>query len=403
MKKKFVLLVASASVGALLVAGCSSSTKSDGGKSGSPDGSSSSSVSKDPIVIGADTSDTGTGPLKSTADALEAWAKFVNAKGGVAGRQIKINRCDDAGTPEKNAACARNLVNDKSVVAVAGSATRAMGSAQPIFEAAGMPYVCASPSSLGEFSMKTGFCIRGGAAVGFAGILDYWKKQGLTRIALFGSDSAAGHQSNEQAKLLIKAAGLTHVGDNLVSQTAADYLPAAQATINQKPDAILLGFAPAVNLQVIQALSTAGSTASLGINSGSMSPAIQASPLAAGAITETTFPPIDSNEPGMSDFLAGMKAAGYESEIDGGYTLGGWLSGAILGKIIEDQQGNVTRESILKVLQNDTVSGVPLLPSMSRSQAPTSLPDLGAVANPSTHVAKIVNGKLEVVGTYTLK
>lgn len=46
----------------------------------------------------------------------------VNAKGGLLGKKIEVVTCDDEGTPQKAAICARKLVNE-GVMAVIGSYT----------------------------------------------------------------------------------------------------------------------------------------------------------------------------------------------------------------------------------------------------------------------------------------
>lgn len=96
------------------------------------------------IVIG------GVGPLSAPGDvaigtemkwAMEQAVSDLNAKGGVLGRQLRLDFIDTQNTPDVCAASAKKLV-DESVVAVVGEAHSGCGLAQiPAYNKAGMPVV----------------------------------------------------------------------------------------------------------------------------------------------------------------------------------------------------------------------------------------------------------------------
>jgi branched-chain amino acid transport system substrate-binding protein len=123
---------------------CGSRVASSSGTSGSaPSATSGSSantasdvgVSPSQITVGSIVGLTsGLGPDTFSASRFGAQAYFdsVNAQGGVNGRTIKFIVCDDKGSANDNQACARKLVDDDKVFALAGTSA---------FDYAGAPYL----------------------------------------------------------------------------------------------------------------------------------------------------------------------------------------------------------------------------------------------------------------------
>jgi branched-chain amino acid transport system substrate-binding protein len=98
-------------VGLMSVAACSSSSN----------GSGSSATSK-PLVIGASISLTGdfADPGKAVKAGYLLWAKQVNAKGGILGRQVKFKIVDDTSSPSQVVTNYQNLINQDHVDLVFG-------------------------------------------------------------------------------------------------------------------------------------------------------------------------------------------------------------------------------------------------------------------------------------------
>jgi branched-chain amino acid transport system substrate-binding protein len=385
--------VAAALATVLVIAGCG----------GTPTAASGQAPQGEPIVIGLVNTDTTAASLKSSGDGLEAWAKARNAAGGLVGRPIEVRRCDDAGDPQKAADCVRRMVDDPAVVALAGSASRQIGTNAALIEGAKMPLICTGTSAL-ELNISTAFCLRGGPVLGTAAIIDQWRKEGVgTNIQYLASDSAAGHAVTDSMNTVQKALGAPLGGAAFVSQNSPDFLPSAQAIAATGASAIMLGVAPNATIQLLQAFQTIGTRTPLGTSGSSVNAALIASSASNGLYTDNTFPSFDSTDPGMTAFKDGMAAADLEKEIDI-YSLAGWLCGAVLGNMVEQlPAGQVTRDGLLKIVQTGSVKGVPLLPeTLSRANAPKSVPGFAGLANPTTHVVKVTDGKLQEVGTFTM-
>lgn len=115
MRKKLVAGLALVAAGALLVAGCSSS--SGGDTSGSASGD------KADIVVGSVNTISGPATFPEASQAAKAYFDKVNADGGVNGHQIKYTALDDKGDPATAQSSARQLVGEDNAVALVGSAS----------------------------------------------------------------------------------------------------------------------------------------------------------------------------------------------------------------------------------------------------------------------------------------
>ena len=75
-------------------------------------------LAADPFVVGVISPMTGpmaTVGAQSTAG-LRLWAQALNAAGGIKGRQIELDVCDDQGTPENAVTCARHHIERHAAI-----------------------------------------------------------------------------------------------------------------------------------------------------------------------------------------------------------------------------------------------------------------------------------------------
>lgn len=135
------------------------------------------------------------------ARGLRAWAAAINAKGGVGGRKIVLKTCDDREDRARALECARRLVEQDKVFALAATNTRALGGAAQYLNDKGVP-VLGIPitNSFARYphfwsAYANGYA-RDGKTVGFNGQImslsgGYrWFKQNLnvTKAAVFSYD-----------------------------------------------------------------------------------------------------------------------------------------------------------------------------------------------------------------------
>lgn len=91
-----------------------------GGNEGNP----SSAGAKAPLVVGVVGWFSGVGGLTASRirDTIGAWARAVNARGGVAGHPVQLLVADDGGNESRSVAIVRDFVENKKAVALLGYA-----------------------------------------------------------------------------------------------------------------------------------------------------------------------------------------------------------------------------------------------------------------------------------------
>ena len=112
------------------------------GGGGSGGGASDVGVTDNSITLGNVTAINGAlGPYAFgvTLPGLEAWASATNARGGINGRKIVLDTCDDSADGQQNLACATRLVSQNHVFAFLGNNTDACASSAHYESTNGVP------------------------------------------------------------------------------------------------------------------------------------------------------------------------------------------------------------------------------------------------------------------------
>ncbi|MEU6062029.1 ABC transporter substrate-binding protein [Streptomyces sp. NPDC047097] len=113
----------------------------------------------------ADTSATNMPGMPAMA---QAYARWVNSRGGLGGRELRVLTCNEGNDPARAADCARRAV-DEGAVAVVGSYSRNSRAALPPLEAAGIPYIGGYGVTDDEFSSPVSYPVNGGQSALLAG------------------------------------------------------------------------------------------------------------------------------------------------------------------------------------------------------------------------------------------
>ena len=118
--KQALSIGAAAALSVITLAACSSGSSSSSPTAGSS--SSSSSANKSPIVIGASLSLTGdfSADGKNFQNGYELWADYVNAHGGLLGRQVSLKILDDKSDPTQVQTNYQTLISGDHVDLVFG-------------------------------------------------------------------------------------------------------------------------------------------------------------------------------------------------------------------------------------------------------------------------------------------
>ncbi|MEY2667535.1 MAG: hypothetical protein RJA59_173 [Pseudomonadota bacterium] len=184
------------------------------------------------LKIGALLSVTGPAAFLGAPEArtLEMLAEQANARGGVAGHKVKLIVKDTGGSPEKAVSFARQLIDEEKVFAILGPSTSGETMAvkgiaeesKTLLLSLAAAEVIVNPVAPHVF--KTAQKDSHAAAL----IFQDMKKRGITRVAVFSSNTGFGKAGKEQIAKLAPEYGIQIVLDEVYDKAATDL--SAEAT-----------------------------------------------------------------------------------------------------------------------------------------------------------------------------
>lgn len=224
--------------------GATGSNAAAGGGSGGPNTASDVGVTPTSIKIGNITSIQGPfGPdaFSPTLYGLQAYASSINARGGINGRKLSIDFCDDKGSGDGNYACAQKLVDQDKIFSYLANNSQASGRSANYNYTKGVPDV-GPPLNNGYQKYPTMFdfygnngAVRDGKQIGFQGKrwqttgLYRWFKlnRGVSKPAVFFFNIAVSQQQGYAYEADLQAEGMpyvyegggSHQGENFAAPT----------------------------------------------------------------------------------------------------------------------------------------------------------------------------------------
>ncbi|AVH58102.1 MULTISPECIES: ABC transporter substrate-binding protein [Streptomyces] len=151
----------------------------------------------------------------------QAYARWVNAHGGINGHELKVITCNDHNDSVDAARCAQRAV-DADAVAVVGSYSQHGRSFLAPLESAGIPYIGGYGVTDDEFSSPLSYPINGGEPALLAGLGEQLGKD-CGPVALIRPDTTAG---DELPKLLdsgLRSRGHEAASDQRAAEDATEY------------------------------------------------------------------------------------------------------------------------------------------------------------------------------------
>jgi branched-chain amino acid transport system substrate-binding protein len=184
------------------------------------------------LRIGALLSVTGPAAFLGAPEArtLEMLAEQANARGGVAGHRVRLIVKDTGASPEKAVSFARQLIDEEKVFAILGPSTSGetmavkgiAEEARTLLISLAAAEVIVNPVASHVF--KTAQKDSHAAAL----IFQDMKRRGITRIAVFSSNTGFGKAGKEQIAKLAPEYGIQIVLDEVYDKAATDL--SAEAT-----------------------------------------------------------------------------------------------------------------------------------------------------------------------------
>ncbi|MGR8009977.1 ABC transporter substrate-binding protein [Streptomyces hypolithicus] len=171
-------------VGASLLAGC-------GVLSGEPGNSGNSSNSDESLTVMTWAPEgTQATNMPGMPAMAKAYARWVNANGGLAGRELRVLTCNEHNTTIGAAKCARQAVRENAIAVVGSYSQHGRAFMAPL-ETAGIPFLGGYGASDKEFSSPLSYPVNGGQPALLAGS-GRQLADACDRVSLVRPDTVAG-------------------------------------------------------------------------------------------------------------------------------------------------------------------------------------------------------------------
>jgi ABC-type branched-subunit amino acid transport system substrate-binding protein len=151
----------------------------------------------------------------------QAYARWVNAHGGINGHKLRVLTCNDHNDTVEAAKCARRAVSENAV-AVVGSYSQHGRSFLPPLQAAGIPYLGGYGVTNDEFTSPLSYPVNGGQPALLAGLGEQLGKK-CGPVSLVRPDSVAGDQFPVLLDSGLKAVGHQASKDQRAAEDATEY------------------------------------------------------------------------------------------------------------------------------------------------------------------------------------
>jgi branched-chain amino acid transport system substrate-binding protein len=258
MNKRYVAAIAL--LASISLTACESPTST--GASAQPSSGQAQGVTKTQVLVGTSGPLTGpVAPYGAIAEGANAYFNYINAKGGVNGRKIKLIALDDQYLPEKAAANAKQLVADKVFATVGTLGTACNEAMDPILQKAGIPItgiaagasVLSYPAVQGRYAYPPTYTMEAHAVLKWAATNNHVKTLGV-----FYQNDDFGKEELTALKAAAKAQGVKIVAEIPYNATDTDYSTYALNMKAKNPDAVFEAAVPGPAAQFMKGIAELG-------------------------------------------------------------------------------------------------------------------------------------------------
>lgn len=372
-------VVAFATIGAVVLAGC--------GGSGNAKANAKSSLTGAPVKLMTIHEQSAGTASPDIYEGAKAAVDAINAAGGIKGHPVEIINCDTRNDPNTAAACARQAVSDK-VLAVVSSLTPYGDQVMPILAAGKIPDVGIVPGAGPDFTSPVSFPITGGAPAGFAGLGRALANAGSTRIALARIDVPQAAALSQFVTAGLTGMNAKVIADVKVPPGAPDMSTYAAAATANGANGIVVGVSGQDAINLIQAIRQANPKVTIAFVSTEPGQVITSLGATADGLLQSESETDLINTPAIQQFKADMKAADLTGPA--GFRLNAWLSVQIVKKFA-NHLSSLTSTALLNALNSATAIDTGVIPPLQFTKAP--IPQLPRVFNLCVITTVIKNGQ----------
>jgi branched-chain amino acid transport system substrate-binding protein len=280
---------------------------------------------------------------------------LLNAKGGVAGRQVEIVALDDGYEPNR---CAENTSKfiSQDVFALFGYiGTPTSIAALPLATKANLPFIApfTGAMSLREPFNKLAFHLRASYDDETASIVNQLNTLGLKNIAVFHQNDAYGKAGLDGAVKALAKLGSKPVAVATVERNSVDVAAAVKALVPSKPDAIIQVSAYKSCAAFIREARKAGFGGQFYNVSfvGTKALSDELGKEGAGVVVTQVVPsPYNTAVPIVREFQAAVGAQGKKTDINYS-SFEGYLAAKMFADGLARSGGKVSRESLINGIE----------------------------------------------------
>jgi branched-chain amino acid transport system substrate-binding protein len=221
---------------AMTLAACGGQSDDDSGSTATTASGSAAAAEKGPIKMGVTIEKTGPVPVLGTAAiGMQKAADYINANGGVGGREIQLDVQDNAGDPSKAVSQLRQFIDSGYDVVLGGAFGVNCAAEASIAAKSPVIVFCISTDILPEqddhmFGIGTGYDV---TIAHYAEVLSKQSK----KIAVFADKVKSGDDSARIAPDELKKRGVTVILER-TDPSASTYKPGIQKAIADGAEAI---------------------------------------------------------------------------------------------------------------------------------------------------------------------
>lgn len=280
-------------------------------------------------------------------EAAKTYEQYINAQGGINGKDLEVLTCDERGEPAAAADCARQAIQE-DVVAVISSFGYTGDATIPLLQGADIAMFggCCS-NAVADLTLDNAFIMGNGPAYG-AALAQRAVDDGKTKIAIVVIDGAQTYI--EPIANALEANGLEPHKEVILPATAQDLAPQAAQALADGTDGVIM----IVNADSIKAFMSAykqfGSDARIYGPQGNLTEDVAKGfeEELEGAITGNSY--ADISEPAYDGFRAALEE--YDAPTDISYNgldgLGTWAGYTAFTDIVEGMEGDITSAAFLE-------------------------------------------------------
>ncbi|MFC5745331.1 ABC transporter substrate-binding protein [Actinomadura rugatobispora] len=361
---------------------------------------SSTRGSSDAIQIGLITPvDTSSNSYDDAVSGTRAAVAAINTAGGVNGKKLELDFCNEKTDPNAAAACARKAESGDQIATVGLFSTN-MQSVLPQFKT--LPNIAPFALTPAEIACPTCYTFDSFSMGAFMSAADLASQAGVKSATIVTFDVPVSHEVQEATKRQMEAAGITVADVIYVPPTTSDLSSYAQKVKEIGHEGLL----PMVTAQgaysLLQALRQIDFQPTLITNDNQVPPAniAKLGDFIEGARLGLAVPPVSAADkiPGVKKFVADMKAAeeaGDKNAADrSALAMHCWLAVYAVAEIAKGVDGDVNRRSFTDALKSAKDVGLQgiLPPWTPTAKSPKRVPP--GMVQPLVYFGVVENGVL---------